>query len=41
VTPYIAGITNPVTAAPIILDNIRRVETHLPRLNQLDPVQGY
>jgi glyoxylate/hydroxypyruvate reductase len=41
VTPHIAGITNPFTAAPIILDNIRRYEAGLPLLNQLDPAQGY
>jgi glyoxylate/hydroxypyruvate reductase A len=41
VTPHIAGITNPKTAAPIILDNIRRFEAGRPLLNQVDPAQGY
>ncbi len=41
VTPHIAGITNPQTAAPIILDNIRRFEEGRPLLNQVDPAQGY
>ena len=41
VTPHIAGITNPTTAAPIILDNIRRCEEGRPLLNQVDPAQGY
>ena len=41
VTPHIAGITNPATAAPVILDNIRRFETGLPLLNQVDPNRGY
>jgi glyoxylate/hydroxypyruvate reductase len=41
VTPHIAGITNPVTAAPVILDNIRRLEEGRPLLNQVDPEQGY
>jgi glyoxylate/hydroxypyruvate reductase len=41
VTPHIAGITNPATAAPIILDNIRRLEEGRPLLNQVDPEQGY
>ena len=41
VTPHIAGITNPKTAAPIILDNIRRCETGRPLINQVDPAQGY
>jgi glyoxylate/hydroxypyruvate reductase len=41
VTPHIAGITNPATAAPIILDNIRRFEKGRPLINQVDPAQGY
>jgi glyoxylate/hydroxypyruvate reductase len=41
VTPHIAGITNPQTAAPIILDNIRRFEEGRPLLNQVDPARGY
>jgi glyoxylate/hydroxypyruvate reductase A len=41
VTPHIAGITNPATAAPIILDNIRRFEEGRPLLNQVDTGQGY
>jgi glyoxylate/hydroxypyruvate reductase len=41
VTPHIAGITNPTTAVPIILDNIRRFEEGRPLLNQVDPAQGY
>jgi glyoxylate/hydroxypyruvate reductase len=41
VTPHIAGITNPATAAPIILDNIRRFEEGRPLLNQVNPAQGY
>ena len=41
VTPHIAGITNPQTAAPIILDNIRRFEQGRPLLNQVDPARGY
>jgi glyoxylate/hydroxypyruvate reductase A len=41
VTPHIAGITNPVTAAPIVLDMIRRFETGRPLLNQVDPALGY
>jgi glyoxylate/hydroxypyruvate reductase len=41
VTPHIAGITNPVTAAPVVADNIRRFEQGLPLLNQVDPARGY
>ena len=41
VTPHIAGTTNPLTAAPIILDSIRRFEEGRPLLNQVDPARGY
>jgi glyoxylate/hydroxypyruvate reductase len=41
VTPHIAAATHPPTAAPIILDNIRRFEEGRPLLNQVDPAQGY
>jgi glyoxylate/hydroxypyruvate reductase A len=41
VTPHIAAATHPTTAAPIILDNIRRFEAGRPLLNQVDPAQGY
>src|SRR4029077_18950820 len=41
VTPHVAAFTNPTTAAPIILDNIRRFEDGRPLLNQVDPARGY
>jgi len=41
VTPHVAAFTNPATAAPIILDNIRRFEDGRPLLNQVDPARGY
>ncbi len=41
VTPHIAGTTNPGTAAPIVIDNIRRFEAGRPLLNRVDPAQGY
>jgi glyoxylate/hydroxypyruvate reductase A len=41
VTPHIAGITNPRTAAAIVLDNIRRFEEGRPLLNQVDRARGY
>jgi glyoxylate/hydroxypyruvate reductase A len=41
VTPHIAGITNPATAAPVILDSIRCFEEGLPLLSQVDPARGY
>jgi glyoxylate/hydroxypyruvate reductase A len=41
VTPHIAAATHPPTAAPIILDNIRRCEEGRPLLNRVDRSQGY
>ena len=41
VTPHIAAFTNPATASPIILDNIRRFEEGRPLLNRVDPARGY
>jgi glyoxylate/hydroxypyruvate reductase A len=41
VTPHVAAFTNPATAAPIILDNIRRFEAGQPLLNQVDLARGY
>jgi glyoxylate/hydroxypyruvate reductase len=41
VTPHIAAFTNPATAAPIILDNIRRFAEGRPLLNLVDPARGY
>ena len=41
VTPHIAAATHPPTAAPIILDNIRRFEEGRPLLNRVDVAQGY
>ena len=41
ITPHIAAATHPPTAAPIILDNIRRFEQSRPLLHQIDPARGY
>jgi glyoxylate/hydroxypyruvate reductase A len=41
ITPHIAGVTNPLTAAPIILDNIRRFEAGQALLHRVDPARGY
>ena len=41
ITPHIAGVTNPVTAAPIILDNIRRCAAGRALLHRVDPARGY
>ena len=40
-TPHVAAFTNPATAAPIILDNIRLYEEGRPLLNRIDPARGY
>ena len=41
VTPHVAALTNPPTAAPIILDNIRRFEAGLPLQNRVNAQRGY
>lgn len=41
VTPHIAALTNPPTAAPILLDNIRRLREGRALVNQVDPGRGY
>ncbi len=41
VTPHIAGTTNPATAAPIVLDTIRRFEAGRLLLNRVDLSRGY
>ncbi|HTT80682.1 MAG TPA: glyoxylate/hydroxypyruvate reductase A, partial [Stellaceae bacterium] len=41
VTPHVAGITNPLTAAPIMVEAIRRFEAGLPLANVVDPARGY
>lgn len=41
VTPHIAGTTNPVTAAPIVLDTIARFEAGRPLRHRVDPARGY
>ena len=40
-TPHVSAFTNPTTAAPIILDNIRRFEDGRPLLNRVDLARGY
>ena len=40
-TPHVAAFTNPTTAAPIILDNIRRCEEGRALLHRVDPARGY
>ncbi len=41
ITPHIAGVTNPLTAAPIILDNIRRCAAGRALSHRVDPARGY
>lgn len=41
VTPHIAGLTNPRTAAAQVAENIRRVRTGQPPFNLVDPAKGY
>lgn len=41
VTPHIAGMTNPRTAAPQVAENIRRLHSGQPLLNGVDRGRGY
>jgi glyoxylate/hydroxypyruvate reductase A len=41
VTPHIAGLTSPSTAAPQVAENIRRIQAGQPILNQVDRNKGY
>jgi glyoxylate/hydroxypyruvate reductase A len=41
VTPHIAGLTNPYTAAPQIAENIYRIQTGQSIINQVDKNKGY
>ena len=41
ITPHIASLTDPVSVAPQIIDNYRRMAAGQPLLNQVDIQQGY
>jgi glyoxylate/hydroxypyruvate reductase len=41
VTPHIAGATNPRTASPGIIENIKRLRSGQPLINTVDPKTGY
>ncbi|WP_172622729.1 2-hydroxyacid dehydrogenase [Aquicella siphonis] len=41
VTPHIASVTNPVTAAPQLYENYRRLMAGLPLFNRVDLQKGY
>lgn len=40
-TPHVASMTQPATAVPVLLDNIRRYERGEPLLNVVDRARGY
>ena len=41
VTPHIAGATNPRTASPGVIENIKRLRAGQPLINTVDPKTGY
>jgi glyoxylate/hydroxypyruvate reductase A len=41
VTPHIAGDTNPRTAAPGVIENIKRLHSGQPLIHTVDPQTGY
>jgi glyoxylate/hydroxypyruvate reductase len=41
VTPHIAGATNPRTASPGVIENIKRLRAGQPLINTVDPKSGY
>ena len=41
VTPHIAGATNPRTASPGVIENIKRLRAGKPLINLVDPTTGY
>ncbi|MDP2330147.1 MAG: glyoxylate/hydroxypyruvate reductase A [Reyranella sp.] len=41
VTPHIAGATNPRTASPGVIENIRRLKAGQPLIHTVDPKSGY
>lgn len=41
ITPHMAGYTNPRTAAPGVIENIRRLRAGQPLINTVDPKTGY
>ena len=41
ITPHVAGVTNPYTAAAQVLENIRRVRAGEPLINPVDVSNGY
>ena len=41
VTPHIAGATNPRTASPGVIENIKRLRSGQPLIHTVDPTTGY
>ena len=41
VTPHIAGATNPRTASPGVIENIKRLRAGQPLIHTVDPKSGY
>jgi glyoxylate/hydroxypyruvate reductase A len=41
VTPHIAGDTNPRTASPGVIENIKRLQSGQPLIHRVDPKTGY
>ncbi|HYC64565.1 MAG TPA: glyoxylate/hydroxypyruvate reductase A [Reyranellaceae bacterium] len=41
ITPHIAGATNPRTASPGVIENIKRLRNGQPLLHRVDPRSGY
>jgi glyoxylate/hydroxypyruvate reductase A len=41
VTPHVAGSTNPRTASPGVIENIKRLRAGQPLINTVDPKTGY
>jgi len=41
VTPHVAGATNPRTASPGVIENIRRMRSGQPLIHTVDPKTGY
>jgi glyoxylate/hydroxypyruvate reductase len=41
VTPHVAGATNPRTASPGVIENIKRLRSGQPLINLVDPKTGY
>jgi glyoxylate/hydroxypyruvate reductase A len=41
VTPHVAGATNPRTASPGVIENIRNIRAGKPLINTVDPRSGY